>query len=233
MAKERPAITGNRLVLAGAVLYLLEWVAIIPAGDSGPSEAGTRGDKVLALYTAHPTAVAFLATWLSVVLVGRVLIVLGIRDALRSIGANDTLPLFAAAAMTLSVAMELVSEALVGAAGVLAAQSGDPDVIRALDAAAGTTWDVVFGLLGVAVAVSAWAMLRSRAFPLWICAIGLVGGVLMMLVGVFAGPARLHEGIARSISTTAQVGVPLFWVWMLATGIFLLRRTPARTAPAT
>jgi hypothetical protein len=159
--------------------------------------------------------------------------VLGIRDALRSIGANDTLPLFAAAAMTLSVAMELVSEALVGAAGVLAAQSGDPNVIRALDAAAGTTWDVVFGLLGVAVAVSAWAMLRSRAFPLWICAVGLVGGVLMMLVGVFAGPARLHEGIARSISTTAQVGVPLFWVWMLATGIFLVRRAPARAGAAT
>jgi hypothetical protein len=224
MEKERPEVSGNWYVLAGAVIYLLEWVAIIPAGESGPSEAGASSDEVLALYTAHHTAVAFLATWLSVVLVGRVLIVLGIRDALRNVGANDTLTLFAAAAMTLSIALELVSEALVGAANVLAAKSADPDVIRALDAAAGVTWDVVFGVLGVAVAVSAWAMLRSRAFPLWICAVGLVGGALMMLSGVFAGPARLHEGVARSISTTAQIGVPLFWLWMLATGIFLVRR---------
>jgi hypothetical protein len=120
MAQERPAINGNRLVLAGAVLYLLEWAAIIPAGDSGPSDPGAAAGKVLGLYTAHQTSVAFLATWLSVVLIGRVLIILGIRAALRSVVADTTLVLFAAAAMTLSVVFEIVSESMVFAATVFA-----------------------------------------------------------------------------------------------------------------
>jgi hypothetical protein len=233
MAADRPAITGNRLVLAGAVLYLLEWVAIIPAGDSGPSDPGLSSDKVLGLYTAHPTAVAFLATWISVVLIGRVLIVLGIRAALRSVGADDTIILFAAAAMTVSVVLEVVSESAVAAAGLLASRSADPALVRAFDTLAGVSWAMVFGPLGLAVALSAWTMLRSRAFPFWMCIIGLAGGGLMLLSGVFAGPGYLHAGAARSISTFGQVGAPLFWIWMLATGIFLLRRTPGRTAAAT
>jgi hypothetical protein len=137
--------------------------------------------------------------------------------------------LFAAAAMTLSVTLEVVSEILVGAAGVLATRSGDPNMIRALDTVAGVAWDTVFGPLGLAVAVTAWVMLRSRAFPPWICIAGLVGGVLGVLAGVFGGPARLHEGVARSIVGIGQIGVPLFWLWMLATGIFLVRRIRPRT----
>lgn len=224
MAKARPTITGNWLVLAGSIFYLLEWVAIIPSGESGPSDPGLKSDKVLALYTAHPTAVLFLATWVSVVLIGRVLIVLGIRDALRSVGTNDTLPLFAAAAMTLSVAMEVVSETLVAAATVLAARSADPELIRTLDTVAGLAWSMVFGPLGLAVLVTAWVMLRSAAFPSWICIVGLVGGGLVLLGGIFGGPAYLHEGTARTIYDIAQFGVLLFWIWMLATGVFLVRR---------
>jgi hypothetical protein len=224
---DRPAVTGNRLVLAGAVLYLLEWIAIIPAGDSGPSDPGTASGKILALYTAHPTAVTFLATWCSVVLLGRVLLILGIRSAIRSVGGNDVLVSFAAAAMAVSVALELVSLTAIGAATVLAARSADPDLIRALDVVGGFAWNMIFGPLGVAVATSSWAMLRSRAFPVWMCAVGLVGGALGILGGLVAGPGYLHEGVARTVFGVCQAGVALFWVWMLATGIFLLRRTPA------
>src|SRR4051794_27349682 len=173
MTTARPAITGNRLVLAGAVMYLLEWAAIFPAGDSGPSDPGTASNKVLGLYTAHPTAVTFLATWCSVVLLGRVLIILGIRAALRSVIGNDVLAGWGAAAMAISVAMEIVSVSLMGSAEVLAARSADPDLIRAFDVLGGFTWNMVFGPLGVAVAATAWAMLRSRAFPAWICVVGL------------------------------------------------------------
>ena len=233
MAKERPAVTGNWLVLAGAVLYLLEWAAIIPAGNSGPSDPGLGSGKVLALYTTHLTAVAFLATWLSVVLIGRVLIVLGIRTALRSVPADDTadtLVTFAAFAMVLSVVMEVVSETFVGAAGVLAARSADADLVRALDTLGGVAWTMVFGPLGLAVLLTAWSMLRSRAFPVWICAVGIVGGAFGVVAGLAAGPGYLHEGTARTINGVGQIGVPLFWFWMLATGIFLVRRVRRPTA---
>jgi hypothetical protein len=68
-------------------------------------------------------------------------------------------------------------------------------------------------------------MLRSRAFPLWICAAGLLGGALGVMAGLAAGPGYLHEGTARTINGIGQIGVPLSWLWMLATGIFLFRRT--------
>ncbi|MDT7571190.1 MAG: hypothetical protein QOE05_1364 [Actinomycetota bacterium] len=224
MAEKRPAVAGNWLVLAGAVLYLLEWVAIIPAGDSGPSDPGTASGKVLGLYTAHPTGVTFLATWCSVVLLGRVLLILGIRAALRSVGRDDELVGWAIAAMAISVALELVSLTATGSAAVLAERSADADLVRALDVVGGFAWGMIFGPLGIAVATAAWVMLRSRAFPLWICVVGLVGGGLGVLGGIVAGPGYLHEGIARSIFTFAQAGVALFWLWMLATGIFLVRR---------
>jgi hypothetical protein len=223
MAEERPAVVGNRLVLAGAVLYLLEWVAIIPPGDSGPSDPGTASSKVLALYTGHPTAVAFLATWLSVVLIGRVLMILGIRKALQSVAADTTLVLFAAAAMTLSVVFEVVSESMVFAATVFAGRS-DTELVRTFDTVGGIAWTMVFGPLGLAVLLTAWSMLRSRAFPTWICAVGLLGGALGVMAGLAAGPGYLHEGIARTLNGVGQIGVPLFWLWMLATGIFLVRR---------
>jgi hypothetical protein len=224
MAQERPAVAGNRLVLAGAVLYLLEWVAIIPSGETGPSDPGTASDKVLGLYTAHPTAATFLATWCAVVLVGRVLLILGIRDALRSLGRDSTLVSWAAVVMAISVAVELLSLTTSGAASVLAEQSADPDLIRALDAVSGFAWGMIFGPLGLAVLVTAWSMLRSRAFPTWICGVGVAGGVLLVLGGLFAGPARVHEGTARDLHVVGLIGVPLFWLWMLATGIFLFRR---------
>jgi hypothetical protein len=221
---EKPAITGNRLVLAGALLYLLEWVAIIPAGDSGPSDPGTAADKVLGLYTAHPTAVTFLATWCSVVLLGRVLLILGIRAALRSVGRDDALVAWATAAMAISVALELVSLSMTGAASVLADRSADADLVRALDTVGGFAWGMIFGPIGVAIAATSWVMLRSRAFPQWICIVGLVGGADAILAGLVAGPGYLHEGVARTLFNIGQVGVLLFWIWMLATGIFLVRR---------
>jgi hypothetical protein len=224
MAADRPLVTGNRLVLAGAVLYLLEWVAIIPAGDSGPSAPGLASDKVLSLYTAHPTASTFLAVWCSVVLLGRVLLILGIRAAIRSTGRDDVLVTWAAAAMTISVAIELLSLTTSGAASVLAARSFDADVIRAVDLISAFAWGMIFGPLGLAVLMSAWSMLRSRAFPTWICAVGLAGGVLLVTAGLAAGPSFVHDGTARGIYSAAQSGVLLFWVWMLATGIFLVRR---------
>ena len=225
---ERPAIVGNRAVLAGAVLYLLEWVAIIPAGDSGPADAGTSRADVLKLYQDHPKAVLLITTWCAAVLLGRVLIVTGLRTALRSVGAATPLTDLAVAAMTLSVALELLSLVAVGTAQVLAVRGGQDDLVVALDTAAGLAFLAILPPLGTAVGLSAWSMLRSRAFATWIPAVGLVSGALLVLGGVLGGPGYLESGTLRDLGGVGMIGIPLFWVWMLATGVFLWRRTPGQ-----
>jgi hypothetical protein len=91
---------------------------------------------------------------------------------------------------------------------------------------------MVFGPLGLAVLLTAWSMLRSRAFPPWICVVGTLGGALLVMTGLAAGPGYLHEGTARTLVGIGQIGVPLFWLWMLATGIFLFRRTASPSTAA-
>jgi hypothetical protein len=227
---ERPAIVGNRWVLGGAVLYLLEWVAIIPAGDSGPADAGKSRVEVLKLYQDHPKAVLFITTWCAVVLLGRLLIVTGLRESLRTAAAASPLTDLSVGAMALSVAMELLSLVSVGTAQVLAVRGGQDDLVVALDTVAAIGWLCVFGPLGVSVGSAAWSSLRSGAFPAWIPWVGLASGVLLVGGSVLGGPGYLEEGTLRDLGGVAMLGVPLFWVWMLAAGVFLWRRTPARVS---
>jgi hypothetical protein len=222
----RPAIVGNKWVLTGAVMYLLEWVAIIPAGNTGPADPGSSKAEVLKLYQDHPKAVLFIATWCSLVLLGRVLIVTGVRDALRSIGHGSPLVDLAVGAMTVSVVVELLSVMSVATGQVLAVQGGHDDTVVMLDTLAGLAYACILPPLGLAVGLSAITMLRSRAFPIWIPAVGCLSGVLLVVGGVLGGPGYLEDGTARSLSGLATPGVPLFWLWMLSTGIYLVRRTP-------
>ena len=219
----RTPITGNRLVLAGAVMYLLEWVAIIPAGNSGPADPGASRADTLKLYQDHPKAVLFIASWCALVLLGRVLIVAGIREALRSAGAATPLNDLAVGAMAVSVALELVSVVAVGAAQALAVR-GDSEGVLQLDAVAAVAWLCILPPLGLSVGLTAWSMLRCRAFATWIPVVGLVGGALIVLGGVLGGPGYVAEGGFRNVSGVGQAGIPLFWVWMIATGIVLWRR---------
>jgi hypothetical protein len=64
------ALVGNRWVLVGGLVYLLEWVAIISAGIAGVGEVASVGrsvDQLLNSYVGNLDAVAFLAGWFAVV----------------------------------------------------------------------------------------------------------------------------------------------------------------------
>lgn len=226
---ERPAIVGNKWVLTGALLYLLEWVAIIPAGNSGPADPEASRTKVLSLYHDHPNAVLFITSWLGVVLLGRVLLVMGLRRALGPLTEDRTLLDYAVASMALSVAIEVVSYGLIGSAQVAATRGAD-DTVVVLDTVGGVMNQCIFAPLGVSVGLAAFVMLRSRAFPTWIPVLGVLGGLLLVVGGVLAGPAYIDDGAVRTVANIGMFGVPLFWVWMLAAGVFLWRRTPARAA---
>jgi hypothetical protein len=76
---DRAVLVGTRLALSGAVLYLLEWVAIIGIRAEGPFDLGTPTGQVVPGYTGHADALAVMAGWFSIVLIGRVLFVIGVN----------------------------------------------------------------------------------------------------------------------------------------------------------
>src|SRR6476620_9922272 len=85
---ERQPLVGNRLALAGVIIYFLEWVGIIAFNFGNvPASQGTNGAEILAQYAQHGTGIGLLAGWLSLVLLGRVLFVAGVRDSVRRSGA--------------------------------------------------------------------------------------------------------------------------------------------------
>src|SRR4051794_31335435 len=110
---ERPVLVGNRLVLAGSVLYLLEWVAIVAASVDAPVGAATGGHDLASTYAGHAQALGWAAGWFSVVLLGRILIMTGLRAALVASGRPSPLMDLAVAAMVVSVALEIATYAIV------------------------------------------------------------------------------------------------------------------------
>jgi hypothetical protein len=207
-------------------------VAIIAAGgEIGPADPGTKSpEELVALYAHHPLQQAFLVTWLGVVLLGRIAIPVGIRAAVRQSGRPMALADVAVGAMVVSVVEELMAVAVVGAGAYLANHGADPSTLVTLDAIAGWMWRMIVAPLGASIALSAWSMLRSRLFPAWMCWMGLVGGAMLVVAGLVSGPAYSGSAIAKTVADATMVGVPIFWLWMLITGVFLFRKAPPPAA---
>src|SRR4051812_441194 len=106
-------LVGNRVVLIGAVLYLLEWVAIFAANLSVPVGADATGSQLANGSIGHEDALGWAAGWFSVVLLGRILIVTGLRSALADSGRRQPLMDFAIAAMALRVGLEHATSVIV------------------------------------------------------------------------------------------------------------------------
>ena len=224
MRAEPKPLVGNRLALAGAVIYLLEWVGILGfnSGDV-PGAQGAKPAEIVAQYSQHATGIALLAGWLSLVLLGRILFVAGIRDGLRRSGAETLLADFALGAMVVSVALEIAAYAVAGGAAQAAARGADQSTIVGIDAAANVLDLTIIGPIGVSVLVASIAMLRSRLFPVWLCWLGLAVGIVGSVNGVINVPAFQAGGSFYQASQILDVGALAAWVWMLATGVVLFR----------
>lgn len=218
-----PTLVGNRWVLVGGVVYLLEWVAIIWVGALGVGETVTRDISradLLDSYVGHEDAVASMAGWFAVVLLGRILLFIGLRQALSDSGYRHPLMDFAVAAAAVSVTLEVASYGIGAAAGELARD--DAAAMLALDRAALGVNLVGFGGLGLAITCAAYCMWRSQLFPTVLNVFGVVSGVA--IIG-----AQLT--VAPSLQTLFDIlfAFPLlFWVWMLWAGVLCWRRTPSR-----
>src|SRR2546429_7217317 len=113
VAERDDALVGNRFALAGAVLYLLEWVAIIAAAPPGPYGRATAASTILRNYAGHAGAAAISAAWFAVVLVGRILYVAGVKASLRKQPRQLPLLDLALGAMAVSVVLEIVAYGIV------------------------------------------------------------------------------------------------------------------------
>jgi hypothetical protein len=219
--RERQSIVGNRMVLIGAVMYLLEWVAIA-AGQAGApvGPAGSSSD-VVATYTGHETGLGWAAGWFSVVLLGRILVMTGLRAALTDSGRPDRLLDFGIAAMAVGVALEIATYGLAAGTAWFASHGGGAAEVGVLDSATSELNGMILGPTGVAALVAGIAMWRSRLFGRVLPVLALLPGVVLVVVGLaLAAPSLL--GPARALSAVLL----LFWGWMLWTGILLWRRVP-------
>lgn len=219
-------LVGNRLALVGAILYLLEWVAIIAAGVNVPASFDANATEVLKAYSGHAGAYGWAAGWFSVVLLGRVLFTVGVRSALRESGRPQALMDLAVAAMTVSVALEVATYAI--ATGIAQAPAG-AEAVRMLDSSAHVLDNVVDGPLAVSVLCTGVAMWQSGLFARWLPALGAgIGAVLTVAALTLLGPSR-----SNALDAATSV-VLLWWVWLLWVGVVLWRRRrgPGRAAAA-
>ncbi|GAC1504282.1 MAG: hypothetical protein NVS1B3_00680 [Candidatus Dormibacteraceae bacterium] len=220
-------LNGNRLALIGAIVYLLEWVGIAAARTgvpAGPGHVGITNSQIVALYAGHFGGVALLASWLSLVLLGRIAFAASLRFALRRSGADSPLMDLAVGAMATSVIVNISAYAVAAGAAQVANTGGSPAMVVALDAAANWLDMVIIAPLGVSILCSALAMLRSGLFARWISWLGLVSGVAGTVLGVLMGPAFVAGGTFFSVVSVLNLSIIGFWIWMLATGIVLFRR---------
>jgi hypothetical protein len=219
-------LAGTRLALAGTVLYLLEW-AVIPFAPSLPTDKlGSDPASIASAYAEHPGRTAFLAGWLGVVLIGRVLFVAAVRAAFRASGRQSPLLDLAVGAMAVSVAIEVTSYGLVGAGAWLADRQVDAGAIAALDAACTILTFAVYGTAAVSILAASLTMYESRLLARWIAWVGLAAGALLA-AGAAIGPAALgeHGGFHDVGSALTSVPVAGLWLWMIATSVVLFRRT--------
>jgi hypothetical protein len=219
-------LVGNRWMLVGGIVYLLEWVGIIGTSIVGLGSVVTRGatgDQLLESYGGHVDAAGFLAGWLAVVLLGRILVFVGLRRAMVDSGRTHPLLDLAVVAATVSVTLEVASYGLaLGAAE--AADAGDRAAMGVLDLAGTGLNLMIGGGLGVAVTAAAYVMWRSGWFSTTLNALGLVSGVAIVA-------AQLSVSPSLQVLFDILYFFPLvFWVWMVWAGVVLWRRTPSLPA---
>lgn len=217
----RPS-AGTRLALAGTLLYLTEWVAIIGAGGIAVwFGAGTDPAEVLDGYVGQSDAFGWAAGWLGVALMGRVLFAVAVRHALRHGGHDDPLASLGVLVMTAGVVVEVLACAVVAGTATAADNGASAATVTALDSVSASVNGLLWGALGIAVLALTAAMIRGRAFPRVLCGLGVLGGAVLTISGL-AFSAPQYADLQEALHSAAI----LVWIWMLWTGVLLWRRTP-------
>ena len=223
MADSKRSLVGNRLVLIGAVVNLLAGVPIIAAHATSPLGAASTAAEVASTYTGSTDAYAWAAGWFSVLMLGRILLMIGLREALADSGRPQRLMSLAIAAITVSVIVEIAALAIVSGAAGSMDKGGSLETIRSIDAVAYGLYQMIWGPLGVAVLCAGLAMRRSGLFHRVLPWLAVVSGAVLAL-----GAAALEAPSLSDVAAPLQLAVPLFWIWMIWTGVACWRAAPPR-----
>lgn len=230
MRNDQRRLVGNRLALAGAILYLLEWVAILGVRVGNvPAAQGEKPTDIFATYSQHEVGIAIGAAWFSLVLLGRILFVASVRDSLRRSGAQTLLADFALAAMAASVVLEIAAYAVAAGGGQAAARGADQSTIVGIDAAANQIDLVIIAPFGMSILFASIAMFTSRLFPSWLCWLGLLVGAVGCGYGLIRAPAFVAGGTFYQATQPLGLVVLGAWIWMIASGVVLFRAAPGRS----
>ena len=229
MKAKRDQLVGNRLALLGAVLYFGEWIGIAIAPSLPTDRLGAGSAATVAAYAESPAKTAFLAGWLSFVILGRIIFCIGLRDTLRLSPRSLRLADVAVGAMIVSVAIEVISYGFVATGAWLADAGAAQSSIVAFDAAGSAFFYLIIAPIGVAVFAGSLAMLHSGLFARWLAWLGLVAGALLLAGGIESSAAAGSGGALHDLGLKA---IPLFWIWIIATAIVLFRATPRPRAIA-
>lgn len=204
------------------MLYLLEWVAIIAGRVEVPVGPQVAPAKVAEVYAGHANSIGWAAGWFSVVLVGRIIFVVGLRAGLVASGRPQPLMDVAVAAMAAGVVLEVATYAMATAAAVLAGEGGATAGVVALDRAAFEINATLFGPTGVAVLCASLGLWRSGLLPRVLTVLGLASGAVLTITA-----ATLTAPGLSTAHDAAQFAVLLMWIWMVWSGVLFWRRTVA------
>lgn len=219
---------GTWMVLAGAILYLLEFAVIVPLGVAFPADPES---DLVSWYAGKETAYALTAVLLSILLLGRVAVIAGIRRSLPSTGSVGPLGDLALAAMTTSVVLELMALWSGAAAARLAGAGAEAAGIAGLDAVAGWLTVAVFATMGVAVGVASLAVLLSHAFRAWLGWLGAISGLALAGSAVAAVAIGETPWTIGGVAGIGQFGWLGMLIWMFGAGVILFRRSRAFAVP--
>lgn len=216
---------GNHVALAGALLYLTEWVVLALFRASGPVlPQRTRGAALVDAYTSDPGNQSVVAGALGVVLLGRIGFVAGVAAALRRTARSQALLAWALGSMVVSVVVEVACYGIAAAAAWRADHGAGVEELTTLNALAVWLDGLLFGPFGLSLVLLALVMLRSASFARWLCWLGLVSGACLVVFGPFSVRWLTMSGTpASAVDLLSTVGVVGSWVWMLATGVVLFR----------
>lgn len=216
----RSSISYSRLALVGVILYLMEFLFIIPFYKEPPGEGAPAGELAV-FYAANRTDILIYVAGVSAAILGVVLFAAALRSVLRQAGggpAAGILADFALACAAVAIALETAGLMMEGMAANMATYGENPPI--AVAAALHGAGVEVFTMPRAAfVFTASLAMLLTRVLPRWIGPAGLVAAV-----AYGAGSVFLVYDPDSALGLVQFVGWLLMVVWMLATGIVLFRR---------
>ena len=215
-------LVGNRMMLSGALLSISSLVVQMVFYNRGlPSyaEIGVSADDLIASFKGDETLMAVLAGFYGLVVIGRILMIIALKNALAASGRAHPIMDFAVVMMTISVAFEILNYTFLASAAQMGA--AHPEGMWALASISGKLNVLTFAALGISVLCSSWAMLRSELFPKPLPILGMIASIPFALSSLFTSPSL--AGTAEALNSA---GAPLSMIWIIWASILVWKKAP-------